>query len=213
MVCRAVSTALAATPSKAFSTALRRSLFETFGSWCEEGFMPGRYRAEVAKAVHMSRVRIKDPETAKQTEAELAEASDVVEHAAYLAMAAMLLVCLLPALYLHQVLCTSTPCEPTVFAAAQHCTAQSYKAFAFFAGLCCKHLNFLAVLMFCLRNIDRLLSSILYRIYDIWMLQLKIQQSMSRVAEWDKANQGKFVSHNSNNQQRKLSPLTAGSFL
>ncbi|KAL3146697.1 hypothetical protein ABBQ32_000921 [Trebouxia sp. C0010 RCD-2024] len=91
MVCRAVSTALAATPSKAFSTALRRSLFETFGSWCEEGFMPGRYRAEVSKAVHMSRVRIKDPETAKQTEAELAEASDVVEHAAYLAMAAMLL--------------------------------------------------------------------------------------------------------------------------
>lgn len=111
MVCRAVSTALAATPSKAFSTALRRSLFETFGSWCEEGFMPGRYRAEVSKAVHMSRVRIKDPETAKQTEAELAEASDVVEHAAYLAMAAMLLVCVPYLTCQHWLLCTSTPCD------------------------------------------------------------------------------------------------------
>ena len=38
-------------------------------------------------------MRIKDPETARQAEFELAEASDVVEHAAYLAMAAMLLVC------------------------------------------------------------------------------------------------------------------------
>lgn len=96
MVCRAVSTALAATPSKAFSTTLRRGLFETFGSWCEEGVMPGRYRSEVAKALYMSRMRIKDPETAKQVEAELAEASDVVEHAAHLAMAAMLLVCVSP---------------------------------------------------------------------------------------------------------------------
>ena len=93
MVCRAVSTALANNPSQAFSISLRRSLFDTFGSWCEEGFMPGRYRADVAKAVNISRMRIKDPETARQAEFELAEASDVVEHAAYLAMAAMLLVC------------------------------------------------------------------------------------------------------------------------
>lgn len=54
--------------------------------------MPGRYRADAAKAVNISRMRTKDPETARQAEAELAEASDVVEHAAYLAMAAMLLV-------------------------------------------------------------------------------------------------------------------------
>lgn len=93
MVCRAVSTALATNPSLAFSITLRRSLFDTFGSWCEEGFMPGRYRADAARALNISRMRIKDPETARQAEFELAEASDVVEHAAYLAMAAMLLVC------------------------------------------------------------------------------------------------------------------------
>lgn len=98
MVCRAVSTALAANPSQAFSIALRRSLFDTFGSWCEEGFLPGRYRADAAKAVNISRMRVKDPDLARQAEFELAEACDVVEHAAYLAMAAMLLVCLPPPL-------------------------------------------------------------------------------------------------------------------
>ena len=54
--------------------------------------MPGRYRSDAAKAVNITRMRTKDPEAARQAEAELAEASDVVEHAAYLAMAAMLLV-------------------------------------------------------------------------------------------------------------------------
>ena len=110
MVCRAVSTALATNPSQAFSITLRRTLFDIFGSWCEEGFMPGRYRAEVAKFLNISRMRIKDPETARQTEAELAEASDVVEHAAYLAMAAMLLVCLLHPLHNHGLYSNSIEC-------------------------------------------------------------------------------------------------------
>lgn len=92
MVCRAVSAALAGNPNQAFSPTLRRTLFDTFGSWCEEGVAPGRYRSEVAKAVSISRMRIKDPEAARQNEGDMAETADVVEHAAYLAMAAMLLV-------------------------------------------------------------------------------------------------------------------------
>ena len=91
-VCRAVCSALAGVPNQGFSHSLRRTFFDTFGSWCEEGCLPARYRAEVAKAANISRMRIKDPDSARQNEGDMAEASDVVEHAAYLGMAAMLLV-------------------------------------------------------------------------------------------------------------------------
>ena len=92
MVSKAVATALGGSPSQAFNTSLRRSLFDTFGTWCEEGSTPARYRAEVGKTLAMSRMRIKDPEMARHYESDMAETADVVEHAAYLAMAAMLLV-------------------------------------------------------------------------------------------------------------------------
>lgn len=92
MVSRAVSTTLAGNPTQTFNASLRRTLFDTFGGWCEEGSQPGRYRAEVSKMLAISRMRIKDPETARQYESDMAETADVVEHAAYLAMASVLLV-------------------------------------------------------------------------------------------------------------------------
>ena len=94
MVSKAVSTSLGGSPTQIFNTSLRRTLFDTFGTWCEEGSTPGRYRAEVSKMLAVARVRIKDPDTARQYESDMAETADVVEHAAYLAMAAMLLVSL-----------------------------------------------------------------------------------------------------------------------
>lgn len=54
--------------------------------------MPSRYRNEVSKAVAVSRIRIKDPESARHYETDMAETADMVEQASYLAMAAMLLV-------------------------------------------------------------------------------------------------------------------------
>ncbi len=92
IVSKAVSTALAGKPTQMFNTSLRRTLFDTFVTWCEEGSTPGRYRAEVSKMLAVSRMRIKDPEMARHYESDMAETADVVEHAAYLAMAAMLLV-------------------------------------------------------------------------------------------------------------------------
>ncbi|KAL0053523.1 hypothetical protein WJX82_006983 [Trebouxia sp. C0006] len=91
MVSKAVATALGGSPSQAFNTPLRRTLFDTFGTWCEEGSTPARYRAEVGKTLAMSRMRIKDLEMARHYESDMAETADVVEHAAYVAMAAMLL--------------------------------------------------------------------------------------------------------------------------
>ena len=92
MVSRAVSVSLAGTPTPSWTPTLRRNLFDTFGTWCEEGSVPSRYRNEVGKAVAVSRTRIKDPESARQYETDMAETADMVEQAAYLAMAAMLLV-------------------------------------------------------------------------------------------------------------------------
>lgn len=91
MVAQAVSTGLGGSGGQGLPPPLRRSLFDTFGSWCEEGSLPGRYRAEVGKMLAVSRLRIKDADLARQYEADMAETADVVEHAAYLAMAAMLL--------------------------------------------------------------------------------------------------------------------------
>ena len=92
-VSRAVSIALAGKPTQTFPTSLRRTLFDVFSTWCEEGSTPPeRYRTEVSRMLALSRMRIKDPEAARHSEIDTAETADVVEHAAYLGMAAMLLV-------------------------------------------------------------------------------------------------------------------------
>ena len=111
MVSKAVSTSLGGSPTQMFNTSLRRTLFDTFGTWCEEGSTPGRYRAEVSKMLAVSRVRIKDPDTARQYESDMAETADVVEHAAYLAMAAMLLVSLQQSLTQTLAAFTMRPCS------------------------------------------------------------------------------------------------------
>ena len=100
MVSRAVSVSLAGHPTPPWTTPLRRTLFDTFGSWCEEGTAPARYRGEVSKALAVSRMRIKDPESARHYEADLSETADMVEQAAYLAMAAMLLVSSFPEFFI-----------------------------------------------------------------------------------------------------------------
>lgn len=92
MVSKAASVSLAGHPILPWTIALRRGLFETFGSWCEEGTTPTRYRSEVSKALAVSRMRVKDPESARHLDADISETADMVEQAAYLAMAAMLLV-------------------------------------------------------------------------------------------------------------------------
>lgn len=91
-VSKAVSVSLSGIPTPPWSIALRRSLFDTFGSWCDEGTAPNRYRSEVSKALAVSRMRVKDPESARHLDADISETADMVEQAAYLAMAAMLLV-------------------------------------------------------------------------------------------------------------------------
>lgn len=52
----------------------------------------GRYRNEVHRAITVARLRVKDPEGARNLEADMNEAADLLEHAANLGMATMLLV-------------------------------------------------------------------------------------------------------------------------
>ena len=52
----------------------------------------GRYRNEVHRAITVARLRVKDPEGARNLEADMSEAADLLEHAANLGMATMLLV-------------------------------------------------------------------------------------------------------------------------
>lgn len=57
-------------------------------------FLIYRYRQEKERSLQAARVKVKDPELGRLLEAELAEGFDLVEHASYLAMAALLLVSL-----------------------------------------------------------------------------------------------------------------------
>eukprot|EP00891_Asterochloris_glomerata_P001080 jgi/Astpho2/1080/fgenesh1_pg.00017_%23_19_t len=67
-----------------FKPALRKTLFVAFSDW-------RRYRNEVHRAITVARLRVKDPEGARNLEADMNEAADLLEHAANLGMATMLL--------------------------------------------------------------------------------------------------------------------------
>lgn len=90
-VSRAAAFQLAQAMPQAFPPPLRKSLFGTFAVYCEEGRTPGLFRSELRRSIAAARSKIKDSEMGRALETELIEASDALEHAAVLAMGAMLI--------------------------------------------------------------------------------------------------------------------------
>ncbi|KAL6769541.1 hypothetical protein ACKKBG_A31400 [Auxenochlorella protothecoides x Auxenochlorella symbiontica] len=72
-----------------FTADTRRTLFDMFSNYCEEG-TPGQFRSELRRGVLLAKSKIKDPDLARQMEVDIQGASDNLEFSAYLGMATML---------------------------------------------------------------------------------------------------------------------------
>ncbi|KAL4428595.1 hypothetical protein ABPG77_008907 [Micractinium sp. CCAP 211/92] len=75
---------------QAFPPQTRRSLYDMFSLYCEEAQQPGQFRSDLRRIITQAKARIKDADTGKLVESDIVDSSEVLEHAAYLGMAAML---------------------------------------------------------------------------------------------------------------------------
>jgi len=90
-VVRAVSAQLSKKLPDAFAPNFRKSLFEHLSLYCEDSQPPGLYQSELRRSVAAARLRIKDAETGRVMESDVSDHSQMLEHAASLAMASLLL--------------------------------------------------------------------------------------------------------------------------
>ncbi|KAL4434374.1 hypothetical protein ABPG75_000815 [Micractinium tetrahymenae] len=75
---------------QAFPPQTRRALYDMFSLYCEEAQQPGQFRSDMRRIITQAKARIKDVDTSKLVESDIVDSSEVLEHAAYLGMAAML---------------------------------------------------------------------------------------------------------------------------
>lgn len=90
-VVRAVSVQLSKELADAFAPKFRKSLFEQLSLYCEDSQPPGLYQSELRRSIAAARLRIKDAETGRVMESDVSDHSQMLEHAASLAMASLLL--------------------------------------------------------------------------------------------------------------------------
>ncbi|KAI3439023.1 hypothetical protein D9Q98_001435 [Chlorella vulgaris] len=89
-VARQVGIHLGNTLPQAFPVLTRRALYDLFGLYCEEAQTPGQFKNDLRRIIAQAKARIKDADAGRMVEADLVDSSEVLEHAAYLGMAAML---------------------------------------------------------------------------------------------------------------------------
>ncbi|PSC67904.1 furry homolog-like [Micractinium conductrix] len=75
---------------QAFPAQTRRALYDMFSLYCEEAQQPGQFRSDMRRIITQAKARIKDEGTSRMIESDLVDSSEVLEHAAYTGMAAML---------------------------------------------------------------------------------------------------------------------------
>lgn len=75
---------------QAFPVQTRRALYDMFGLYCEEAQQPGQFRNDLRRIIAQAKQRIKDVDASRVMETDIVDSSEVLEHAAYLGMAAML---------------------------------------------------------------------------------------------------------------------------
>lgn len=91
-ICRQLALQLSVKQPQDFPPMLRKQLYGKFGMYTEEGQTQGLFRSELRRQIAAAKaaVRPRDPERAHQIEKEILVSSEMLEHAANLAMAAML---------------------------------------------------------------------------------------------------------------------------
>lgn len=91
-VSRACADHLAVCQPQSFPPMLRKQLFDKFSLYCEDGQTPGLFRSELRRHISAAKAAMKgrDADLLRHLETDIVDASEMLEHAAYLGMAAML---------------------------------------------------------------------------------------------------------------------------
>lgn len=91
-VSRACAYQLAVSQPQYFPSMLRKQLFDKFSLYCEDGRTPGLFRSELKRHISAAKAAMKgrDADLLHHLETDIVDASEMLEHAAYLGMASML---------------------------------------------------------------------------------------------------------------------------